>query len=643
MDILIPDRWLKDFLKTKASPKTIMDKLSLCGPSVEKVEGKGKKAVYSIEVTTNRVDTACVYGIAREAAAILPRFNIDAKLKKLTQNKNLRKGQVDIKINPSPKYVNRVMAVVLYQIKNDKTPNEMKQRLEASGLRSKNPAVDITNYIMLETGHPTHVFDYDKIKKGGLTFRLSKKGEEAKSFEGKSYKLSGGDLVIVNDKDEIIDIPGIIGTKNSVVDDNTKNVLFFIDNNDPKLIRKTSMELGIRTNAASLNEKGVDPELAQEAMLRGLKLFKSICKPKEISSVFDWYPNPYTGKAIDTSLEFINQKIGTQLNKNDITKHLKVLGFDPSWNKNNLTVKVPSFRAKDVNIAEDIVEEVARMYGYFNLPGKLPLAIAQNFQEEPLLQLEKKIKEILMMLGGHEIYTLSMVSKEQTEKNALKLKNPMGRDAQYLRTNLAPSLTQAAQQNLSQLKFIMFEIANVYIPKANNLPEEQSKLGVLFQGHEYTYAKGVLETLFKKLNIKFNWETTNSKTYEPQTSLIAKSGKLILGQMGKTTQNLIYAQFDLKSISQKTRNYALYQPPPKFPPQIEDYTIKANPNQRLGEIINEIKDTDKNIAKIELLDTYKRNYTLRVYYQNQNKTLTKKEVKKARESVFKTLGSDLVE
>lgn len=643
MDILIPDNWLREYLQTKATPKTIMDKLSLCGPSVEKINGKGKDAVYSIEVTTNRIDTACVYGIARESAAILTRFGIEANLKPLCPNKKLRKGQIDIRIDPDLKHVNRIMAVILTGIKNKNTPTIIRKRLQLSGLRSKNPAVDITNYIMLETGHPTHVFDYDKIKKGGLNFRLSKKGETAISLEGKNCELLGDDLVIVNNKDEIVDIPGIIGTKSSVVDESTNNILFFIDNNDPNLIRKTSMELGIRTNAASLNEKGVDPELAETAMIRGISLFKKLCRPKKISAVYDWYPHPYESKIVKLNDEFINQKIGVKISKKNINQFLKPLGFKTDWKEDELIVEIPSFRAEDIQIAEDIVEEIARMHGYFDLPGKLPKTIASNFQQDPILDLEEKIKNILLQLNGHEVYTLSMVSKKQVDKGALKLKNALGTESEFLRQSLAPSLIDAAKTNIAEDNFLIFEIANAYMPQGNNLPKEEPKLGLIFKGYNYRHAKGVLETLLEKLNISYSWKQFDMQYHLRSTGLTVKSHGIILGNLGKVSDKLIFAQFDVKNLSKTANEFSKYQPQPKFPPQIEDYTFRLKPGSRMGETITKIKDLDKNITKVKLLDMYEQKYTLRVHYQHPQKTLTKKEVEKIRNKIIKSLGSLMVE
>lgn len=643
MDILVPDDWLREYLKTKANPQTIKEKLSLCGPSVEKISTKGNDTVYSIEITTNRVDTACVYGIAREAAAILPRFGIKARLKKPHTNRRLRKGQLTLKIKPDPKHVKRVMGTVIKNIDNKKTPEKIKQRLISSGLRSKNPAVDITNYVMLETGHPTHVFDYDKIKNGGLFFRLSHKGEKVTSFEGKTYTLLGGDLVIVNNKDEIVDVPGIIGAKNSAVDKNTKNVLFFIDNNDPKLIRKTSMELAIRTYAASLNEKGVDPELAEEAMKKGLSLFESICKPKSISPVYDWHPSPYKGKEVSANLEFINQKIGVKLTKTDINKYLKPLSFKTSWDNNTLLVKVPSFRERDINIEEDIVEEIARMHGYFDLPSDLPLAIAGDFEEDPLFELEKKIKQVLCGLDGHEVYTLSMTSKQKAGKKALRLKNPLGKESEYLRTTLKSSLKEAVMQNPSEPKFFMFEIANIYLPQAKNLPQEKPYLGLIFKGYDFREAKGVLEALLGKLNMNFEWKVDKNKSYLSSIALAIFSGKTALGNLGKINSELIYAQIELDKVKRHARQFPKYKAKSKFPPQIEDFTIKLKPGQYLGPLINQIENLDQKIAKVELVDIYKQNYTLRIYFQATNKTLETKTLKTIRNKIIKNLGSALVQ
>src|SRR5260221_1504967 len=307
MNIQILHSWLLEYLDTNATPAKIGEYLSLCGPSVEKIEKRGNDWLYDIEVTTNRVDMMSVYGIAREAAVILPQFGVKASLKPLKSKvPQFPKISLPLTIKSNDTLVKRTMGVVFTDIKNWKTPDWMKTRLEASGIRSLNAVIDITNYVMTEIGHPCHVFDYDLIKNHTIIIRESKKGEKIIGLDNKTYTLPEGSIVFDDSTGTIIDLPGIMGTKNSVVNDDTKTVLFEIENNDPVRIRKASMTTGIRSVAATLNEKGVDPELAEKAMLRGIELFQELTGATIASKIYDHYAKPYMAKKITLSKSFID-------------------------------------------------------------------------------------------------------------------------------------------------------------------------------------------------------------------------------------------------------------------------------------------------------------------------------------------------
>ena len=607
MDIKITDNWLREYLKTDLTPKKIGEQLALSGPSVEKVTKMGNDYIYDIEITTNRVDCMSILGIAREASVILPRAELrKQKTEKIKQEST--KDLLHIKIDP--KLVNRVMAVVMEVGGKLKTPKLISARLQSSGMRSLNPIVDITNYVMQETGHPTHVFDFDKLADKSLVFRPSDKREEIITFDDKTFKLPGDDIVIDDGEGNIIDLPGIIGTKNSVVGKDTKRIIFFIDNNDPHKIRKTSTRLGIRTNAAILNEKGVDPDLASVAFQKGLELYKRICKAKIISKIYDIYPKPYTVKKLKVNHDFIEKIIGIGITSKRVLEILNKLGFETKYDiKTKLyQVKVPSWRANDVDIPEDIVEEVARIYGYHNLPsaimtGKLP---------EPVLNMpfafENKIKEILKGYGGVEVYSNSLVPHEFVNATALSLKNPLGIDTKYLRTSLMPSLIAAAKENNGEKEpFYLFEVANIYTARKNDLPNETMTLGIIFSNYSYRKAKGVIEGLCEELNSEnnLNLETISNTAYT-------------------------YTEISVNKLKEAAKDNPTYIPVSKYPSQIEDITLTLPPKTKIGEVM-------KVFEKAELVDIFSDSFTFRVWYHDNEKTLTDEEVEKIRHKYLKEI------
>ena len=235
MNIKITHKWLLEYLETDATPEEIQKYLSLCGPSIESIMKINDDYVYEIEITSNRIDTASVAGIAREAVAIFPGFSKKAVFKK--PNLDLpayKQNTISLNIFDKEKLTNRIMAVIIDGVHFSKSPAYIKTRLESSGIRSLNNLVDITNYVMIETGHPTHVFDYDRIKTGNFFFRSAKKGEKLITLDKKLFNLQGGEVIIDDGSGRIIDLPSIMGTENSVVTPDTKRIIFFIDNLDPE-------------------------------------------------------------------------------------------------------------------------------------------------------------------------------------------------------------------------------------------------------------------------------------------------------------------------------------------------------------------------------------------------------------------------
>ena len=327
MNIKIVDSWLKEYLKTNATNGELAKELSLRSISVERTEKIGTDTVYDIEVTTNRPDLMSTRAVAMEAAAVLSEEKIEAKfIDKKFPEVPTAEISFPLEIVDDPALTNRIMAVIM-EVKIGPSPKEISNRLELSGIRSLNNLIDVTNYVMREIGHPTHVFDFDLLATKKMVIRKSKAGEELTTLDGKTYKLTGGDIVGVNDSGEIIDLLGVMGTKNSVVQDDTKRIMFFLDNLNPRLVRQTSMNLGIRTEAAIINEKGIDPELTEIAFRRGVQLFQEIAGGKVVSKVLDIYPNKSKTHSIKVHLSKIDSLIGVNIPTEQSIAILEKLGF----------------------------------------------------------------------------------------------------------------------------------------------------------------------------------------------------------------------------------------------------------------------------------------------------------------------------
>lgn len=641
MNIKILDSFLREHLKTNATPQELAEKLSLSSFSVERIEKYKNDYVYEMEITTNRPDLLSVIGIAREAAAVLPQYGIDAQfipLKLINETKNDTKFPIEI-IN-DPKLVNRICAVVMeVEIKN--SPDFIKERLETSDIRSLNNVIDVTNYITRLIGHPAHVFDFDRLNANKLLIKEAKKGEKITTLDGKNYVLNGEEIVAVDQNQRIVDLLGIMGLENSVVTEKTKKIMLFIDNNEPHHIRNASMGLAIRTEAAAINEKGVDPELAMDALRYGITLLKDIANGKVVSEIIDIYPNKKTEKKITVSFEKINKIIGVDIEPNKTSKYLNALGFETKEGKEEILVSVPSFRESDIDIEEDVIEEVARIYGYHNLPSSLPPTEESEVISPVVNEFywEKRTKNALKYWGFTECYTYSFVSENMYEgpiKDAVEINNPLTEDMVYMRNSLIPSLLSVVSENKSTEELKIFEIANVYLKKEKSLPEEVLTLsGVLKRKNVNFYeVKGLTEQLLFDLGIK-NLIFKKSEKAGIGASLFI--GKTYLGEIEVLDSNLIDFELNFQQILNLATLKKEYKPFAKFPPIIEDLSVVTEPSVKTDELIENIKSISSLIIDISLTDTYLSTRTFRIIYQDPEKNLTNEDVSKIRKNIVSSL------
>ena len=664
MNIKITYSWLLEYLETDADPYELQKYLSLCGPSIETVEKVDGDYVFDIEITSNRIDMASVYGIAQEAAAILPQFGKKAKLIK----HNFIKPQAptkDLSINITDSYhlTNRVLAVVLDNVIIGKSPEYIQKRLKLAGIRTLNNVVDVTNYIMLELGHPTHIFDYDRIAKQKLIFRESKKGEKIISLEDKTYTLYGGDSIIEDGDGRIIDLPGIIGTSNSIVVDSTKRLLFFIDNNDPVQMRKTSMNLGIRTVAATYNEKSPDPERAFDSLLLGIELLQKNSGAKVASSVIDIYPQKKLEKHVRVYLKDIQRIIGVSIEETPIISILEKLGFGVNRSENDelaypdgvsFDILVPSFRYNDVSIKEDIIEEVSRVYGYHNLPSKMaPLVyIKQPKDIENLFKVQTKSKYYLKHIGLHEYLNYSMISGDLIDKlrlvrkDYLRIKNSISSEIEYMRNSLIPSLIKNIKENSGKKdKLEIFELAKTYTRKDDQLPDEKYYLGFATNSN-FADLKGVIDSLFYELNITdYDYENNNHSILNNSAKIKIHAHEI--GVIGSLKQELkiaidvpndiFVAELDFETIANQYKVMGSYKKISPYAVIKLDSTIMSPLS--FSQIKTIAKLSSSYLQNIELLDQYEGNITIRLHFTSYTENLTENTAKNELASIITSINN----
>lgn len=671
MNIKITHNWLMEYLDTDATPQELQKYLSLCGPSFERIDKAEGSAtggmtdyIYDIEVTSNRVDMASVFGIAQEAQSILPQFGKAAKLRFNPLEKytfaslNLTEtGKKPLHITVTdPSLASRFTALVFTNIKNQPAPDVIRQRLEMCDIKSINNIVDISNYLMLSLGQPTHMFDYDKIGKASMILRESKKGEKLITLDSKEIALPGGDIVMEDGNGKLIDLCGIMGGENSEITQDTNTVVLFVQTYDKRRIRKTSMTTGQRTVAATYFEKGLDPERVEPTLVYGTHLLKDLAHGQVASPIYDIYPHPYQPKKVTTDLNSIQNIIGVAINEKHIERILTNLGFDIEINGAKITVTVPSFRAQDIDIKEDIVEEVARVYGYHNIPNALAIAthIKQHKETELLFTLQNKVKYFLKHLGLHESMNYSMISEELIEKLELSkkdhimLSNTISEEIKYMRTALIPSLIKNIKENEGKkehLKF--FEIAKTYHRNPGDLPTELYNLGIAMNT-DFFDLKGVIEALFKELNIEdYSFGSYDDDHLAPHVQAEIKIHNKAIGVIGQLKNNLkenmdirdsVYvAQLDFSAIISSYRSLSTYRPLNAFATIKLDLSVEMKNDLTFAKVKQEATNTSELLQKIEYIDSFKDNMTIRLYFSANDRNITHGEAQKELEKIKLTL------
>jgi phenylalanyl-tRNA synthetase beta chain len=657
MDIKIPHSLLKKYIDTKANPETIARCLTLCGPSIDKLEKNGTDSIYHVEIITNRIDSASAFGIAREASAILPQFGIKAKLVNNPYTETYKKPKIETKSHSlniqilDQSLIPRFTAIILNNLTVKSSPQEIQSQLIAGGLRPINNLVDITNYLTLSLGQPCHIFDYHKIKNHLLKLRTSKKGETITTLDNRIHTLQGGDIVIEDGSGNLIDLCGVMGGKLSEVDEKTTAAILFIQTYLPQKIRRTSLYTQERTLAAQIFEKYPDPELVLPTIHQGIKLLQSLAGGKIASHLIDIYPQKPKTKTVTTTLPNILQVAGTKINPKQIISILEPLGLKSKITNGKLTCVIPSWRLHDLSIPEDIIEEIIRIYGYFKLPSVLPPSTAPQTNTNHLLEKEFKTKTILTHLGYTEVYHFSLVSNKLFQKSTLpidhsiEILNPLTPDFQYLRRSLIPSLLNTLSENRGKVdqSIRIFELSHIYLNENQILPTEQPILTLATNGLEFFKTKGELEALLDYLkieNVSFKPLDDNSTLFNKSKTAEIYANKLYLGIIGQISHQVtnnfqlegtvIVANLDFQHLTKLCHDQIKIKKSPLYPPIIENITIESK--RPIGEIIVHIKNTP-SLSFVKYLNSFHHKHTFEIHFSDPKRNLTQKEIEPLKEKI----------
>ncbi|WP_422445425.1 phenylalanine--tRNA ligase subunit beta [Thermoanaerobacterium sp. DL9XJH110] len=616
--------------------------------------------VIDFEITPNRPDCLSIIGMAREAAATL-KSDLHLPRISITEEAEERIDEMAGITIEAEDLCSRYVARMAKDVKIGPSPLWMQRRLQACGVRPINNIVDITNYVMMELGQPLHAFDYEKLDGRSLIVRRGKSHEKIITLDGVERAVSE-EMLVIADKSKPVAIAGVMGGADAEISHSTKWILLESANFSGPSIRKTSRKLGLRSEASMRFEKGIDPNLCHIAADRACQLIEELGVGKVLKGSIDVYPRKVNSRRIPLRPEKVNQVLGTRLSTDEMVDILNRLELRVEETPAGIFVNIPTFRT-DISKEADLIEEIARIYGYDRLPSTLPRGDATQGGLNTRQKIMEDIKQVLMGCGFSEIYTYSFVSpkvfdsinapKDSPLRRAIALLNPLGEDQSIMRTTMIPNILDVIKYNLNQKveEIRLFEAGTVYLPEElplKELPYEKKRLtlGICGKSMDYYDLKRVIETIFCKLRIqKYLFMPEKHFAFHPGrcAKIMLETGELgIVGEIHPDVlenydikKRTYVAEIDLDLLLENACTTIRFKPLPKFPASDRDLAIVVEDRVLAGDIIEAIKEAGGELLeKVELFDVYKggqiprgfKSMAFSLTYRAAERTLTDTEV-----------------
>lgn len=640
------------------------------GKDIKDIFGMNETVV-EFEITSNRPDCFSIIGLARETAATFDKkFTIPEV--KFTQNSENINDTISVEVLDKDK-CKRYCARMVKNVKIGPSPSWMQERLRACGVRPINNIVDITNYVLLEYGQPMHAFDLRDLQDNKIIVRRAADGEIIKTLDEQDRTLTDNDLVIADGK-RAVAIAGVMGGFNSEVKDDTTTVIFESATFAGASVRLTAQRVGLRTEASSRYEKGLDYNNTVPAVERACQLVEELGCGENVGGMIDIVGNVTDMKSLPFRPDKINAFLGTDISVEQMVKCFDALEIKTDLDK--MTVTPPSFRP-DLEGEADIAEEVARFYGYDKIPVTLLSGEATCGKKTERQQAQDKIMETLTAMGLYEIYTYTFTSPsifdklnvpaESALRTAVKISNPLGEDTSIMRTTTISSMLDILSRNYNyrNASAKLFEIGKVFIPtEEGKLPDEPFKItmGMYGGGVDFFDLKGICEGLFKNLNVE-NVKyaaVTDNPTFHPGRCAKVKAGSKTLGIIGEIHPAVsrkygidtpVYiAELDFENVFLNIKTDIKFKELPKFPAVTRDIAMlvdKTVPVADIEEIIT--KASGKLLETLTLFDVYegeqipdgKKSVAYSAVYRASDRSLTGEEVQKVFDKAVKNLEHQL--
>lgn len=642
--------------------------------------------VLEFELTANRADCFSVFGLVREIAAITGNKPHFPEIK-VNEDDNTKLNDIFSVEIADPDLCSRFSTRMLKNVKIGPSPEWMQQRLEGAGIRSINNVVDVTNFVMIELGHPMHAYDYDKITGKKLIARRAIEGEELHTLDDTSRKAKG-EMLVIADIEKAAGLAGIMGGFETEITDTTTTVVLESADFYGPCIRRTARACGLSSEASGRFERGVDSETTIKALDRAAQLLQEMGACTVCEGIVDVYPNPKQANYVTFTPEQINNHLGTNIAKDVMLNIITSVGFDVTKDENDeITVKVPSWR-NDVTCMADISEEIARLHGFDKIKSTLPNGVSMQGTQSAKQTFIDKVKASLSSQGLYETISFALTNEETFNKlnipqdsplrKAVPIMNPLSDEYPLVRTTLLSSIFDNLARNLARKNddVALFEVGSVFFPKAlpvTELPDEVVKIAGAITGRrnaqgwnqtndmvDFYDAKGIIEELFANLRVtRYTVEAGTHYAMHPGKTALFKKGRDVIATVGEVhpavlsaygiTKPVYIFELDATTVMKYMAKDLKYKALPKYPATSRDLAMLVDVDVNAADIEKAMtKAAGQNLTQITLFDVYtgkqveegKKSLAFSLTFQSNDKTLTDAEIDPAIEKIVAKLQKD---
>ena len=642
--------------------------------------------VLEFELTANRADCFSVFGLVREIAAITGNKPHFPEIK-VNEDDNTKLNDIFSVEIADPDLCSRFSTRMLKNVKIGPSPEWMQQRLEGAGIRSINNVVDVTNFVMIELGHPMHAYDYDKITGKKLIARRAIEGEELHTLDDTSRKAKG-EMLVIADSEKAAGLAGIMGGFETEITDTTTTVVLESADFYGPCIRRTARACGLSSEASGRFERGVNSETTIKALDRAAQLLQEMGACTVCEGIVDVYPNPKQANYVTFTPEQINNHLGTNIAKDVMLNIITSVGFDVTKDENDeITVKVPSWR-NDVTCMADISEEIARLHGFDKIKSTLPNGVSMQGTQSAKQTFIDKVKASLSNQGLYETISFALTNEETFNKlnipqdsplrKAVPIMNPLSDEYPLVRTTLLSSIFDNLARNLARKNddVALFEVGSVFFPKAlpvTELPDEVVKIAGAITGRrnaqgwnqandmvDFYDAKGIIEELLANLRVtRYTVEAGTHYAMHPGKTALFKKGRDVIATVGEVhpavlsaygiTKPVYIFELDATTVMKYMAKDLKYKALPKYPATSRDLAMLVDVDVNAADIEKAMtKAAGQNLTQITLFDVYtgkqveegKKSLAFSLTFQSNDKTLTDAEIDPAIEKIVAKLQKD---